>query len=194
MQQHDPVLTDKREAILMAALRLITENGFHATPMSLIAKEAGVAAGTIYHYFDSKEALIVQLYTTLKQRMGQAMLADTGHQANIRTQFFRIWTNLYHHFVRHPTEFRFLEQYANSPFIRKEVREQNSQYYQPAIDFLAEGIAAGVLRPMPVPLMVAIVYGNITAVAKLALNCELAMSEELLQTAAQATWDSVRIN
>ena len=46
---------DKRTAILQATLRLISENGFHGTAMSKVAKEAGVSAGIIYHYFDSKD-------------------------------------------------------------------------------------------------------------------------------------------
>lgn len=38
---------DKRQAILEATLRLISENGFHGTAMSKVAKEAGVSAGII---------------------------------------------------------------------------------------------------------------------------------------------------
>ena len=46
--------TDKRADIMDVALNLIAERGFHDSPMSLIAREAGVAAGTIYLYFESK--------------------------------------------------------------------------------------------------------------------------------------------
>ena len=46
-------IPDKREAILKSTLELIKDNGFHGTPISLIAKNAGVASGTIYHYFPS---------------------------------------------------------------------------------------------------------------------------------------------
>ena len=53
---------DKRETILAAALRLIARLGLHNTPMSAVAREAGVAAGTLYLYFPSKEAMINALY------------------------------------------------------------------------------------------------------------------------------------
>ena len=49
----------KRKAILKSTLELIKDNGFHGTPISLIAKNAGVASGTIYHYFPSKDAIIM---------------------------------------------------------------------------------------------------------------------------------------
>ena len=58
---------DKRKAILNTTLKLISSNGFHAAPMSVIAKEAGVAAGTIYLYFENKEDLIIQLYKYVKE-------------------------------------------------------------------------------------------------------------------------------
>lgn len=48
---------DKREAILAAALDLFAERTFEGTPVPLIAERAGVATGTIYRYFESKETL-----------------------------------------------------------------------------------------------------------------------------------------
>ena len=53
---------EKRDAILAAALRLIARFGLHNTPMSAVAREAGVAVGTVYLYFPSKEAMINALY------------------------------------------------------------------------------------------------------------------------------------
>lgn len=53
---------DKRARILDAAVRVFAQNGFHATRVSDVAKAAGVADGTIYLYFDSKEAVLVSLF------------------------------------------------------------------------------------------------------------------------------------
>ena len=57
----------KREQVLQTTLELITELGFHATPMALIIEKSGVAAGTIYYYFKSKEELFNEV---LKQEVG----------------------------------------------------------------------------------------------------------------------------
>jgi AcrR family transcriptional regulator len=43
-------LTDKKKAILAAALALFTERGFHGTPTSLIAQDAGVATGQLFPF------------------------------------------------------------------------------------------------------------------------------------------------
>ena len=53
---------DKREAVMRAALELVGEHGFHGSPMAMIASRAGVAAGTIYRYFESKDVLIMETY------------------------------------------------------------------------------------------------------------------------------------
>lgn len=53
---------DKRERILQAAIKVFAQSGFHATRVSEVAKAAGVADGTIYLYFDSKESLLVSLF------------------------------------------------------------------------------------------------------------------------------------
>lgn len=53
---------DKRDRILEAAIRVFARNGFHATRVSEVAKAAGVADGTIYLYFKSKEELLVSLF------------------------------------------------------------------------------------------------------------------------------------
>ena len=58
--------TDKRDRILDAALSAFAERGFHGTPVPLIAERAQVGAGTIYRYFESKEALVNALYRRSK--------------------------------------------------------------------------------------------------------------------------------
>jgi len=53
---------DKRDRILRAAVKVFAKNGFYATRVSEVAKAAGVADGTIYLYFDSKDDLLVSLF------------------------------------------------------------------------------------------------------------------------------------
>jgi AcrR family transcriptional regulator len=187
-------VTDKREAILTATMQLITEHGFHATPMSMVAKQAGVAAGTIYHYFSSKEELINQLYAELKQKMGAALLQNDAGSSNIRERFFRFYRNLYAHFIQHPDEFGFLEQYANSPYITQASKEQNQQFYKPVVDFLLQGMELGVLRSMEQELITALVYGHVVSVAKLQLSGQLEITDTRLEQAIQSCWDGVKIN
>lgn len=52
----------KRELIMNAALALFVERGFDGTTVPMISEKAGVGAGTIYRYFENKEALVNSLY------------------------------------------------------------------------------------------------------------------------------------
>lgn len=107
--------TDKENAILEATLSLIAERGFHNTPMSMIAKQASVSAGIVYHYFDNKDALIHELYKDIKRRYAEALL-QVDATVGWAVYFEHVWLNAFTFYVSHPAETRFLEQYENSPF------------------------------------------------------------------------------
>ena len=53
---------DKKSLIMQATLELLSQHGFHGTPISMIAEKAGVGAGAIYRYFQNKEHLINELF------------------------------------------------------------------------------------------------------------------------------------
>ncbi len=57
-----PPLTDKREAILRAAIRVFANNGYFNSKVADIAREAGVADGTVYLYFKSKEEILHSVF------------------------------------------------------------------------------------------------------------------------------------
>jgi TetR/AcrR family fatty acid metabolism transcriptional regulator len=60
---------DKHERILNAAVRVFAKKGFHATRVAEIAKAAGVADGTIYLYFQSKDDVLVSLFEDRVERL-----------------------------------------------------------------------------------------------------------------------------
>jgi TetR/AcrR family fatty acid metabolism transcriptional regulator len=64
---------DKRERILAAAERIFARDGFFAARVSEIAKDAGVADGTIYLYFKSKDDLLISLFETRMKRVNETL-------------------------------------------------------------------------------------------------------------------------
>src|SRR5690349_15921319 len=67
---------DKRERILRAAVKVFAKNGFYATRVSDVAKAAGVADGTIYLYFKSKDELLVSLFEDRIEKLLSFMKDD----------------------------------------------------------------------------------------------------------------------
>src|SRR5215207_8718517 len=74
---------DKRERILSSAMKVFAEKGFFGAKVSDIADAAGVADGTIYLYFKSKDDLLISLFEEQMERvnfeLGRAM--DGGDSA-----------------------------------------------------------------------------------------------------------------
>src|SRR6202050_4085746 len=97
--------SEKREDILAAALDLFVERGFHGTSVPSVAERARVAAGTIYHYFDSKEALVNVLFQRWKQAMAAEMLGSFPFDGSPREQFRGVWARMADFALAHPKAF-----------------------------------------------------------------------------------------
>lgn len=66
---------DTRERILHAARALVSSSGWHGAQVSAVAEQAGVAVGTVYRYFPSKAALLVDVLSTVSQREADVLRA-----------------------------------------------------------------------------------------------------------------------
>jgi AcrR family transcriptional regulator len=108
---------DKREAIMTAALELFVERGFYGTAVPEIAERAGVGAGTIYRYFESKEALVNEIYREQKLRFGHLALDDFPSTASTREQFRVLWMRMARFAVGNPSAFVFLELHHHARYL-----------------------------------------------------------------------------
>ena len=107
---------DKRDEIVRAALELIAENGFHGAPMAMIAEKARVGAGTIYRYFENKEVLINELYRELEERIYANVMDGYSPEKPVRERFLHLGTAILRYCISNPLDFRYLEQFHNSPY------------------------------------------------------------------------------
>src|ERR1700739_4030631 len=71
----DQLMLPTRDRLLRAAQQLIEEGGYGAASVAAIAERAGVAAGTLYRHFDSKQELFVELFRAVCAREERAMRA-----------------------------------------------------------------------------------------------------------------------
>ncbi len=82
--------SDTRNRIVTSAARLFHEYGYHATGVAAILREAEVNSGSLYHFFDSKEALLAGVLEHHLQRLGPTVLdpAEAAHQDPVERIFF----------------------------------------------------------------------------------------------------------
>jgi len=183
--------SDKRAAILEATLALISERGFHNTPVSLIAKTAGVSAGIVYHYFSGKEDLINELYKRIKLETIQATLADYSEALSLKERFLGIWFNIVRYSLNHPAKGMFLEQFENSPYV-KCIEEDFMQAIAPFFNLFQQGVDEGVFKPLPPLVLFDLGFGPAISLVKRHVAGAVVLDDELVQAAANACWDAVR--
>lgn len=154
----------KQEQLFDAALKLFIEYGFHATPTSKIAKEAGVANGTLFHYFPTKEQLINELYLKIKVHLITFLLEGLENKETTRQKIEYFWTRYIRWGTTNRDKFIFLNHFHNSPFIHSVSREEAIKGFQFVFDILEEGISEKTLINIDVHLMNEFIFSSAIAI------------------------------
>lgn len=186
--------SEKRHQIMQAALEIISEQGFHGAPMSAIARNAGVAAGTIYRYFDNKDILIRELYLELKEEIRAVVVEGYPAEKTLRERFLFLFRELFRYFVNYPLHYRYMEQYFYSPYgitLRRDKALGNPESDDIMYDILLEGTEAGILKDMPPGILHALAFGPLIVVMRDHVFGFVALDEKLIQSIAEACWDAV---
>ncbi|MET0298791.1 MAG: TetR/AcrR family transcriptional regulator [Flavitalea sp.] len=176
---------------MQSMLELIGENGFHGVPMSQVAKNAGVAAGTIYHYFESKDAIIRELSIYIRQQMADAMFGSEHEGKDLKTRFFVGWLRICGYFINNPHALTFIEQYNSSPY-SKRACEPVSPFKERFDAFFQIAREQGIVKNVSSNLIASIVFGCITTTAKFHLNGKHDYTETELTKIADIIWDGIR--
>jgi AcrR family transcriptional regulator len=180
---------DKRRAILEAAVRLIARSGLHNTPMSALARDAGVAAGTLYLYFPGKEAMINALYLEVLEERGRAIAVDPSIVAgrNACDGFKVFWHRLARWHLDHPEKANLIHQCQASSILTEETRAMEQRMHAEGLANFDEAVARGTFRKISVQVFWALVAGPIFVLAQMRDTGEIEITDALLD----ATFDGV---
>jgi AcrR family transcriptional regulator len=149
-----PKSEDKRNAILDAATRLFAERGLAASPTSEISKLAGVAEGTLFTYFGTKDELINSLYREIKLELADAMMSDFPRKTNVRSRTRHVWDRYVRWGIANPKRRKVLGQLLVSEVLTKESREAGSTPFVEFQTMIRDGIEGHVFRnDLPVELI-----------------------------------------
>jgi len=84
--------------------------------MSAVAAEAGVATGTAYVHYASKDELVLAAYLEVKRELGAAAAAAIDHGRPPEERFLAMWRTVHAHLAKEPDCARFLVQVDGSPY------------------------------------------------------------------------------
>lgn len=185
---------EKREAVLQAALELVGERGFHGSPMALIAERAGVAAGTIYRFFDGKDDLIREVYAWVEGRLLAVVAEGYPAEASARDRFLHVGRRLVAHFIATPLQFRFLEQFHNSPYgtACKRDKALGKKDRNLVVALLEEARDRGAAKDLPLPILTALAFGPLIDICRDHILEFVALDDRLIELTVGACWDAIR--
>ena len=141
-------INDKYHRILEAAVKVFAEQGFFQSTVSQIAKEAGVADGTIYLYFKNKDDILVQFFS-YKTKQVFARFREEVDKADNTIDKFR---NLIR---RHLEEFQCdrnmavvyqAETHQSSRLVEKQIKEMSKMYFDIVSEIIEQGQEEGVIK------------------------------------------------
>lgn len=183
-------ISDKKRAIFASALELIKDHGFHGTPISLVVKNAGVAAGTVYHYFESKDELICELYAYNRSRLIEIIDAALGENISYKEKFFNIYINLYNFYIQNSNVLIFFEQFVNSPYNL----DENYAHEQGQLSsFFQEGVEKGYIKPIKPEILKVLTLGSIATTAKLNRCGSNLLADNELTQVVEILWDGISL-
>ncbi len=182
---------DKKEEILKSALNLFVEFGFHGTPTSKIAKEAGIANGTLFHYHKTKDELIMALYMDINARLSEYTQANTNKDESLELVFESYFTNTLEWVQTHTQEFYFIQQFHNSPFLSMVSQEDIMRHSKYLLGMIEEGLKSKALKQLPADFLFSLVNSHVYGINQYLSKTNLPSQKqkELIHISFKIMWD-----
>lgn len=184
----------KEQVILDTALRLIMQTGLSGLKMSELAKEAGVATGTVYIYFDDKPALIQRLYTYLLRKSLIDLNAGISETDPLRVKIQKITRNYLNDNLNNPEYTAFFEQYFRSPYSveTEDTRAEETTMMQPIYELVVQGQQQTIIKEAKPDLLVTLVCGMLDELARQVHFTGNPISESDWELTFSVIWDGVK--
>ena len=176
---------DRAAAVRRALRALVAEHGFHGASMSAVASHAGVATGTAYTHYESKDELVLATYLETKAELAAAATEELDPEAPPAARFRSIWLAAHRHLARNPEHARFLLQVDASPY--KAAAHAAAGDDDPLVAQAAAPDIVATLLPLPLDVIYELGLGP--AVRLAAAGTELGDRE--LETVASACWRAI---
>jgi TetR/AcrR family transcriptional regulator, repressor of fatR-cypB operon len=194
MSKPRPDLEDspRREAILEAALDLFAELGYHGTTVPQVAEKAQVGAGTVYRYFESKEALVNAAFQKWKRELARALMSDFPVDRPVRAQFHEIWRRLAQFVARHPRAVDFLELHHHGSYLDATSLAVEKELLLPVNAFIEQAKKQEQIKPMRPEVLGALVWGAFMGLVGASRKGHLELDKRTLDAAEECMWEAIR--
>ena len=180
-----------RQRLLRAALELFTTTGFRATTTPQIAERAGVAEGTIYRHFSSKEQLLNDVYRAA-HRWATTLVVETEGPYRTQERLQRIGRRLLEGAERDPAGARMLLQSREDQYLDDRSRDAAREFRGTLQQVIAAGKSDGAIRAGPAELWAAVWLALVAFAAERVAAREWTVEQPQTAQILDAAWDAIK--
>ncbi len=152
---------DKRKAILSAALRVFAERGVSHAPTAAISKVAGIAEGSLFTYFKTKDELLNELYIEMRRDFDRE-LTDYPHAADARTRLRYVWDTFLDIGIARPERLPVMRQLRASGKLLKD-NEQAGTMVVETLKATRDAVLGGEFHDAPLEFLVLLLRAHAEA-------------------------------
>jgi AcrR family transcriptional regulator len=182
-----------RQKLLRAALELYTTAGFRDTTTPAIAERAGVAEGTIYRHFSSKEDLLNAVYRAAQRwALGVITDAEGDHTARAPDRLYRIAHRMLQAAEHDAAGARMVLQFRDHRYLDDKSRDAAREVRDALQQVVAAGKSDGLVRAGPADLWVAVWLSVVAFAVERVCTKEWTPDHPHATQALEAAWNAIR--
>ncbi|MEM7336092.1 MAG: TetR/AcrR family transcriptional regulator [Chloroflexota bacterium] len=166
-------MSDKQTQLIEAAIDLFAKEGFWNTPTSKIAKHAGVATGTLFNYFESKNDLIDAVYLQLKHEWSTHIMTGITEDQAFKAVTEHMWFRFIDWGINNPVRYTLMMQLKISNLVSQEAQRRQEEEMAVGLALVQKGIADGIIGDVDPDY-----YGRVL-IAQLEASVAYAMKHQL---------------
>jgi AcrR family transcriptional regulator len=171
------------------------EFGFHGTPTSRIAQNAGISHGTLFLYFKTKDDLVVSLYNKIKNDINTYVGEKVKEVKGVEDRFKQTFYHSVRWAVAHREDNYFTMQFHYSPHLKLVGKEEMARQNSLNQALVLEAIQSKILKPLPAEIIIGMARGQMISVFNYLVQAGLSKKEQekiILET-AELTWNMLAI-
>lgn len=155
-------MKDKKKKIIEATIRLFAQEGV-GVPTAKIAKEAQISNGTLFNYFETKQALIDGVYFFIKEKMAADIIDGLDLDAGMKTIFLNVWQRYSLWSWEHSLEHKVINLLTSSQLLSENVKKAGDNLWLTLHKIVESGIEGKKLVSAPDLYLCEVAAGQLNA-------------------------------
>ena len=186
---------ETRKKILKAALELFIKHGLYGVSTSKISKTAGVSTGILFHYFNTKENLIIELYVSNKVEYMSGVLDQLTDDLSVEEKFNVIWESRMKHCSKKALICKFCNQIEYSPFLEKvKTDERLANIHDRQYQIFRDGREQNIIKDLPVDYLLRLFTSmEVSTIRYLNAHPEYHTDSDFLESTWQTVWSAIKV-